>query len=167
MVTIPGLASEIHRLSVESMPNVLETMFFTTAVESDVPCVQRCNDGMESPCYDVFIRFFGAPSGLFRLRIPTRAARELAVGFLGLHDEDIGPMEASQVACEMANMLCGSVLSRAESETGFELSAPVIAPPGSESADSVKPEYKGRFVLDIGSTIEVVFRLDEFADSPA
>jgi CheY-specific phosphatase CheX len=71
------------------------------------------------------LRFIGDISGRFGLHLQQTAARNLAANFLGEADTDISPIAVSEVIGELANMLCGSVMSRVEGERSFALSHPV------------------------------------------
>lgn len=155
MLTTPEFLGDVHRLSAEWVPDVLETMFFASAVSSD-------QVEPEQPVFEVQVGFRGAISGVFMLRIGVGIASVLAAGFLGEDLADVGPMETAEVACELANMLCGSVLSRAESETGFELTPPRLVPPAPCGLDTPNPlESRSRFSLDLNGVIEVAFRVLE------
>jgi CheY-specific phosphatase CheX len=99
---------------------VLEKMFFFTP--PDEPAAE--DDG--EPWSSVQVGFEGSPPGELILRIRRRAARSIAADFLatdiwGLTDEQI-----DGVICELANMICGSVLSRMESPTLFRLHSPCL-----------------------------------------
>ena len=48
----------------------------------------------------------------------------------------ISERQACEVLCEMANMICGSVLSRLEPDAAFELLQPAIVPAGSAAGVS-------------------------------
>jgi hypothetical protein len=152
MCTTPVFLGDVHGLSAQWVPEVLEMMFFATAVS--------CETGEpEEPVFEVQVRFKGAVSGIFSLWISAGVASVLAAGFLGLDASEIGPMESAQVACELANMLCGSVLSRAESETGFELTAPILVAP--EPRGPAETDDRVRFALDLNGVIEIAFRVEE------
>jgi hypothetical protein len=144
----------LEKLTAVWAPDVLETMFFTSAIP-----VEEAQT--EQPSFEVRVQFRGSPSGVFFLNLGARMATALAAGFLGMDDADVGPMEAAQVACEMANMVCGSVLSRAESDTGFELSSPMLVEP--EPDTGANPDLRAHFQLDLGDAIQVRFRVDETA----
>ena len=73
------------------------------------------------------IRFLGAPSGTFRLWIEPPAAARLAAGFLALEDGAQAGERAAEVALELANIVCGSVLSRLEAGAAFSLEAPDLS----------------------------------------
>jgi CheY-specific phosphatase CheX len=104
--------------------DVLETMFFT-CVYGDAPG-GRGDEGLEAR-----VLFGGQRPGEFRLAISPRAAREIAASFLGLEDErQIGEEQVRDVVCEVANMVCGSALSRLAPDLAVELKPPRLAEPG-------------------------------------
>jgi CheY-specific phosphatase CheX len=104
---------------------VLETMFFTSVIDGVDPSA-AAPDGRQ-PLIASRLTFAGAPSGIFQVRTTTAAARTLAAGFLGEMEEDVTPERAGEVVCELANMLCGSILSRMDATAVFELSQPELA----------------------------------------
>jgi CheY-specific phosphatase CheX len=118
----------------EAIDEVLEKMFFTEG-EGD-PDTGRPPE--ELVC--VRVDFAGAPTGTMVLRITMEAARGMAADFLGEEACDVPPQRAREVACELANMICGSVLSRVESESTFQLSAPAAV----VEVGDVCREYEGR-----------------------
>src|SRR5262249_4978519 len=101
---------------------VLETMFFTSVLDvspfggipGDVPALSSR------------LSFRGAPAWIFEIGITRDAARTLAGGFLGEEEPDISDARTGDVVCELANMLCGSVLSRIGSDFTFDLSHPEL-----------------------------------------
>lgn len=101
---------------------VLETMFFTSVMDSAAEPLQRGDPQIGSR-----LTFAGAPSGAFEVRTTEAAARSLAAGFLGEMVSDVSSERAGEVVCELANMLCGSVLSRMDATAVFELSRPELA----------------------------------------
>ena len=105
----------------EACEDVLGTMFFTgilgpasfpLAAESAIISAQVC--------------FEGPSDGALQIRMLHTTARALASSFLGAAPEDVTMSQCSQVACEMVNMLCGSVLSRSAPSSVFRLSSPVL-----------------------------------------
>jgi CheY-specific phosphatase CheX len=105
----------------ESADSVLETMFF--ALAELAPARQR----WPGPMIPVEMCFKGIFEGSFVLEIESCCALELAVSALGLD----GGMEPSgeqlvQLACELANMLCGNTLGRLEPTLPFDLSEPKL-----------------------------------------
>jgi CheY-specific phosphatase CheX len=123
----------------DAVDEVLETMFF---VQSEGPATQE-RPPEELVCAEV--SFEGSPSGTLRLGISLQAARTMAADFLGEEVSELLPARIPEVISELANMICGSYLSRVESETTFRLSPPMptfdvgqVGPPSDGYAYHVK-----------------------------
>ena len=105
----------------EAVDEVLETMFF---VESDGQAIQG------RPPEELFtaqVDFEGSPPGILRMRISRAAAQQMAADFLGEESAELPAGRTVEVVLELANMICGAVLSRVESETTFRLSPPTAS----------------------------------------
>ncbi len=103
--------------------DVLETMFFTEVLGEKAGLASP--DG--APGLEAHLRFEGQRSGEFRLRIAPAAARSVAGNFLGAEDEAGMPdSQVKDAICELANMICGSALSRLAADLAFELSHPEL-----------------------------------------
>ena len=76
------------------------------------PWVGRCLD------------FRGPLQGQFGLRAPLRTARVLASNFLGEEPGEISDEQAGEVLGEVANMVCGTLLSSIEAHHSFDLTPP-------------------------------------------
>jgi len=75
------------------------------------------------------VAFRGTPCGTLTLRLSEPSARSLASNFLACESaEPLPQTQLAGVVCELANMVCGSLLSRVKSETDFRLSAPELLP---------------------------------------
>ena len=81
------------------------------------------------PACTAELRFHGDPSGQCRLRVPWNVARILGAGFLGCEETDVSDFQTEGVVCELANMICGSVLSRLEGGATFQITHPELVPP--------------------------------------
>jgi CheY-specific phosphatase CheX len=116
--------SGIDRLLEEAASEVLETMFFTGLSEGDeaIPSLQE-------PLVCTRVEFRGTPSGRLGIRVPVETGRQIAANFLGDDAGEIAEGRMAEVICELSNMVCGSVLSRLERESVFELLHPEIEPP--------------------------------------
>jgi chemotaxis protein CheY-P-specific phosphatase CheC len=68
------------------------------------------------------VRFEGHPSGALSIAMDARLARGIAEDFLGV--QDIAFQQVEDVVRELANITCGAVLSRIESECTFRLDSP-------------------------------------------
>ena len=115
-------ASDVRQMLLDSAAEVLETMFFTTLASDAAP------QDSAGPWICARLSFRGNPSGSFGVGVPLETGRRIGASFLGL-EESITESEAGEVVCELANMLCGSVLSRLGTAARFELSHPQLEPP--------------------------------------
>jgi CheY-specific phosphatase CheX len=109
----------------DSVQEVLEKMFFVEPVEE--PPVEAASPDGEMA---VQLAFEGLPSGLLTLRVTSAAARQIAADFLGEDDSGLSPAKVEEVVRELANMICGSVLSRVESSATFRLAPPRLLAAG-------------------------------------
>ena len=117
-------ACEFAVLIHECFSEVLDAMYFTTVLDSG-PQEMAAEDLPETGAPVAFsLRFAGDVSGSFGLLLDESTARKLAANFLGEDESSISSIEVGEVAGELANMLCGSVMSRVEGEHKFVLSHP-------------------------------------------
>lgn len=114
---------EFERLLSEVVQSVLETMFF---VEPMGPAQPEKDEAVIESC----VAFHGHPSGKLVVCVPLTAARPLAAAFLGEDEETLHDSQPGEVVCEFANMLCGSLVSKIESEDSFALDPPELSPVG-------------------------------------
>jgi hypothetical protein len=133
---------------------VLETMFFTGVygpAQGGSPA---------EPRVAVRLSFEGTPPGALTLSVSEPAVRALAANFLASDDGD--PLPVSQlgsVVCELANMICGSLLSRVQTEEHFRLSSPELLPDGAACAPGPPNQS-----LDVGDgTIDLWLTLEHHA----
>jgi len=119
----------------DSVNEVLEKMFFVAALEES-PAPEAAG---AAPLDEIAVRltFQGSPSGWLMLRLTSAAARQIAADFLGSDETDGSDLQTSEVVREMANMICGSLLSRVEAAAAFHLAEPRIVPPADEPAGSL------------------------------
>ena len=68
------------------------------------------------------------------MRLSDASARMLAAGFLGEDEGMLTDSQPGEVVCELANMLCGSLVSKLESEESFDLAPPELVPAGREDS---------------------------------
>ena len=109
----------IHQALREAVVEVLEKMFFIEASEQPVS-----EGAPEGPAVTVELTFDGDPPGVFRMSLARAATALIAADFLGEDPELLTESQADDVAKELANMICGAVLSRIESSATFRLGAP-------------------------------------------
>jgi CheY-specific phosphatase CheX len=129
--------SDLGQLLSESATEVLETMFFTSTLSEQAP-----PEPVAGPGICATLSFQGDPPGRFGLRLPAGTARKIAASFLGKNEAEVSEIQIGEVVSELANMLCGSVLSRLEKETMFHLSHPEIDPAGVGRRCSLKGFHK-------------------------
>lgn len=106
-----------------SVQEVLEKMFFVEPLE-EPPAEAGSPEGEMT----VQLAFEGLPSGTLTLRVASAAARQIAADFLGEDASGLPPAKVEEVVRELANMICGSVLSRVESTATFHLHPPRLLP---------------------------------------
>ena len=103
----------------ECSAQVLEKMFFVQPSGEAAPPAPEADTDL---IYGV--DFTGDPSGHLALRVGVGAARTVAADFLGEDEGQLSDFQVGQVVGELANMICGSLLSRIESGTTFRLDSP-------------------------------------------
>jgi CheY-specific phosphatase CheX len=108
----------------DAVEEVLEKMFFVQTIESE-------REESDSPEREVAasLTFEGSPPGSLTLRVTDEAARTIAADFLGTEEASLSSGQVGEVVCELANMICGSVLSRVESSAAFRLAEPRLLSP--------------------------------------
>src|SRR5437588_4823637 len=136
----------VRRLLSESGRRALETMFFTTP---DV-----VSNGGQRPTGDLIsasLACRGSPPGRFSAVLAAPVARTITANFLGVEDGAGLPLAQLQDgAGELANIICGAVLSELDSNGSFDISAPVTAylgPADPGPDDSNGPPVTVRFEL--------------------
>lgn len=136
---------DFNQLLSTSVDSVLETMFFSVV---SGPAEPEINGAV----LRARVSFRGRPSGTFGMCLSAPTATLLAASFLGEDEQTLTESQTGQVMCEMANMLCGALLSRLQSEEIFDLGTPELMPSLSEVvANSVMPhEARRSFALEGG-----------------
>jgi hypothetical protein len=126
---------DLQTLLAETMRDVLEMSFFANILEETIP-----KPFMTSlPSMAATVEFSGAACGSFLLVATPLAVRTLALEFIGDSAEDRDAEDAcvspekmqlavpdEEVFKELTNILCGSVLSRFETDHCCNLSQPVM-----------------------------------------
>jgi CheY-specific phosphatase CheX len=105
---------------------VLETMFFEEAVPT------ACDHAWLSTAVSVHVSFEGSHQGEFLLSVSPDTARSIASGFLGLDPEEMTGTQPGDVILELANILCGALMSSLWPESALSLGSPELA--GAEHA---------------------------------
>jgi CheY-specific phosphatase CheX len=129
----------------EAVDGVLETMFFSAPLG---PAEPETGAGV----LEARLGFCGRPSGTLSVRLSEASARLLAAGFLGEDEGRLTDAQPGQAVCELANMLCGSLVSKLESEENFDLASPAMVPAGSEDDARLEapPAARQSFELEKG-----------------
>jgi CheY-specific phosphatase CheX len=116
----------LHTALQESVDEVLEKMFFIRSFGEP-------QDSAREPEFVAHLTFEGDPPGWLALCVTAPAARSVSADFLGEEKVDLSEQQIGEVVCELANMICGSVLSRVENNSGFRRATPRLLPPGQPS----------------------------------
>jgi CheY-specific phosphatase CheX len=97
---------------------VLETMFFTEAEPA------ACEHAWLEDAPTARVRFEGSHRGEMLLGVSLEAADPIAASFLGLEPGELTAAQRRQVIQELANILCGAMLSRLWPESTLALATP-------------------------------------------
>jgi|HigsolmetaAR202D_1030399.scaffolds.fasta_scaffold06246_2 hypothetical protein len=101
------------------LEQVLETMFFTMPVcEVSVDPAQ--------PLLRAQVHYSGTIDGVCTLGVSPKAAWSVAANFLGQEEESLQTEQVEEVIREMANIVCGALLSRAHPGGSFRLGTPYL-----------------------------------------
>ena len=119
----------------ESVRDVLEKMFFLDLAEPPGDAGRPAGVMAE-------VTFEGDPPGTFQLDLDLTAARAAAADFLGEDPDELSVERTNEVVCELANMICGSVLSRVESRAAFRLATPRIALAGEKLETRAEASFR-------------------------
>lgn len=117
--------------------DVLEKMFFLGAVEQPLECAPP-ETGMT-----VRVAFEGDPSGWLELAVSPGVERSIAADFLG--EYEVGEQAARDVMCELANMICGSALSRLDTSSEVRLGSPRVV------EHAAQAEHSASYSAAVGS----------------
>ena len=109
--------------------DVMETMFFSEARPVE------CEHSWLAAALSVQVSFDDSHCGEMRLALASGAVPAIASSFLGVEAEEADEAECSQVVLELANILCGAVLSALWPESALQL-----APPKRAGWDCAGPE---------------------------
>lgn len=135
---------QLQPLLAQTVTEVLETMFFTAPLG---PCEEETG----GTALEARLHFRGALPGSFSVRISEAAARNLAAGFLGEDNDALGARQIEQVIRELANMLCGSLVSKLEREEPFELDPPELLGAASAEPQGNPPAAQQSFAIEDGA----------------
>lgn len=134
---------EMEHLLAAAVEEVLETMFFSEATGSCEP--EACASGFEAR-----VAFRGEKSGFVSVRISKASARSLAASFLGESEDSLDDSRVEQVVCELANIFCGSIVTRMESHGSFDLGTPQLLS-HSDQQESADAGIQQSFAIERGT----------------
>jgi CheY-specific phosphatase CheX len=109
----------------ECIEEVLEQMFFVRPFGDPAD-----EDLLDCPHLIADVHFAGEPSGHLVLSVSQQAARSIAADFLAEEEPVLSEQQVGEVVCELANIICGSVLTRVERSALFRLGSPRLLPQG-------------------------------------
>ena len=112
----PDFAGTLSRVGAE----VLETMFFDEALPAP------CEHGWIASAASVRLAFEGSHCGVFLLSVAPEVAQSITPAFLGIEPEEVTEGQSSQVLLELANILCGSILSHLWPNSDLNLGGPEL-----------------------------------------
>ena len=115
----------VKEVLAECTEEVLEQMFFVRPLSEPAQ-----DESAEPPHIMAELNFEGEPSGSFSLSVSPAAARSIAADFLAEEENILSEQQVEEVICELANIICGSVLTRLESRITFRLASPQIVKTG-------------------------------------
>jgi hypothetical protein len=115
----PDFAGTLTRVGAE----VLATMFFDEALPAP------CDHGWIPAAASVRVAAEGAHCGEFRLNVSHEVWRSIVPAFLGIEPEEVTEAQSIQVLLELANILCGSILSQLWPDSDLTLRAPEMVGP--------------------------------------
>ncbi|MCX6626676.1 MAG: chemotaxis protein CheX [Candidatus Solibacter sp.] len=135
-----------------AVADVLESMFFLEGLS------EAAEPPPDAETVTVHLTFTGNPPGCFQMRLACPAALTIAADFLGEDAESLTAQQSTDVTLELANMICGAVLSRTESSASFRLDTPQIVPQGTGQH---VPDEKTRYTVETGSgTLTVAIQME-------
>jgi CheY-specific phosphatase CheX len=118
---MPEIASSLVMITEDAVREALEQMFFLVVLG------RREAAGMPTAeAVAAELAFTGEACGVFRLALSRQTAAEATANFLGEDPDNITGEQINAVVCEMANIICGSALSRWRDEGLFSLNSPAI-----------------------------------------
>jgi CheY-specific phosphatase CheX len=125
----------------ESVAQALEEMFFVYDIDEAEPGARA-----SGPELIARVDFKGEPSGSLTLRAGLDSARSLAADFLGEEEHAVSAGQTADVFTELANIVCGAVLTRTESYCSFHLSPPRIL---SSPEGDLQPEHDVEYAVSL------------------
>lgn len=119
---MPELAGSVSLSEVlkRMAEDALEEMFFGVILSVE----GTAEPGPECVCAQV--EFRGYHSGSLTVALSPEAAVDLSANFLGVDPSAVTAEQTELVASELANIICGSALSRWQVDSSFDLQPPRV-----------------------------------------
>lgn len=114
-------ANDVQAAITLAVEEVLETIYFAAVIDSAPGPTPPQSEARVLPLVTARLSFDGCPAGQFRVGVAPDLALLMAASFFGRDVEDVSAEQSREAICEMANMICSSMLSRLESEKTFHL----------------------------------------------
>ena len=137
-------ATRIEDLLESAIGEVLESMCFLS-VDSVSAEIYEGDDSRVSQR----LTFRGPERGSFGILVPLATARIIASNLLGQEQSEVSEIQAAEAIGEVANMICGTLLSRLHSVRAFDLTSPE-RDAGSLDMTMLANAISKTFVLDEG-----------------
>ena len=119
-----GAPARLLTLLPEVVADVAEQAFFAWADPCEDTKFAELAGNQACPWVHARVGFSGVVSGALEVLLPDDLARELGAAMVGGPAEEV---QSEDVAGELANILCGALLTRADRNQPFELRPPHIA----------------------------------------
>ena len=135
-----------EELLVSCAETALEVMFFTATVAPAESFEQMPGD-----CLRARVDFLSNPSGYLEAAVGRYTANRLAANMAGIEVDELEDEQAEQTVCELANVICGYVLSKSGEDRGFKLLEPRLISAAKEPWPQLATLVRRRIETECGS----------------
>src|SRR5271165_2558572 len=125
----------------------MEKMFYVRALEESSAGEPAASEAEVA----ARLSFHGRPSGSLTLRLTAGPARSITADFLGCEEGELTEAQVGEVICELANIICGSVLSRMGNDAHFRLSTPQLVQEPEPEGIGASPPASAQHAMKFGS----------------
>ena len=134
-----------EELLVSCAETALEVMFFTATVAP-----AESFENMPADAIRARVDFLSKPCGYLEAAVGRFTASRLAANMAGVEVDELEEEQAEQTVCELANVICGYVLSKSEEDRGFKLLEPRLVSSSNEKQHPA-PAVRRRIETECGS----------------
>jgi CheY-specific phosphatase CheX len=149
------MSSDITAALIQATTATVESMCFTAVMDDASARSADLTIGAE-------VAFSGDATGCIRVDLSADAATSIAAGFLGIEQEEVEETAARTVLLELANMICGCMLSLHNPTGSFVIGIPTVSDPlhvlDADATCALELEtgvIRVRFAGEAGSSTEV------------